>query len=120
MDCLFCKIINKEISAYKIYEDDLVIAFLDINPKRNGHTLIVPKKHYTDYLELDIDIIKYILEVGEKIANKIMEKLNATGITFAWNYGSTQQIKHFHLHLIPEYETNSDLEITKVFEILTK
>ena len=52
MDCLFCKIINGEIPSYKIYEDDLVYAFLDVNPKENGHTLIVPKKHYTDYLSL--------------------------------------------------------------------
>ena len=51
MDCLFCKIIKGEIPSYKIYEDDLVMAFLDVNPHANGHTLIIPKKHYDDYFK---------------------------------------------------------------------
>jgi len=118
MDCLFCKIINGDIPSYKIYEDDLVLAFLDVNPKENGHTLIVPKKHYTDYLELDEEIIKHILNVAKNLSQELTNKLNATGTTFAWNYGSEQVIKHFHLHIIPRYETKNEMTIEEVFNIL--
>ena len=53
MDCLFCKIINGEIPCYKVYEDDIVLAFLDVNPDSLGHTLIIPKKHYQDLMDID-------------------------------------------------------------------
>ena len=55
MECIFCKIINEEIPSYTIYEDDKVKAFLDIEPDVNGHTLIIPKKHYQDIEDIDID-----------------------------------------------------------------
>ena len=118
MDCLFCKIINGEIPSYKIYEDDLVYAFLDVNPKENGHTLIVPKKHYTDYLELDKEILNHIFETAKKLEKEICKKLNADGATFAWNYGNVQVIKHFHLHIIPQYEEKNDLTVEEVYEKL--
>ncbi len=116
MDCLFCKIINGEIPSYKVYEDDLVYAFLDINPAKNGHTLIVPKKHYTDYLELDMEIIDHILEVTKKISKEICEKLDAKGVTFAWNYGDKQVIKHFHLHIMPNDEGKEKLPVEEVYD----
>lgn len=101
MDCLFCKIINNEIPAYKIYEDDKVIAFLDINPKTNGHTLVVPKKHYTDFTELDEDILIHLNKVAKDLVPILKEKLNATGFCLNTNYLSTQEIKHYHLHIVP-------------------
>ncbi len=120
MDCLFCKIIAGEIPSYKIYEDDLVLAFLDVNPKENGHTLIVPKKHYTDFLELDEKIVNHIWNVAKKIEKQINIKLNSKGTTFAWNYGSEQLIKHFHLHIIPKYNNKINLTIEEVYSVLTK
>ena len=62
-DCLFCKIINKEISSYTLYEDDVVKVFLDINPSTNGDCLIVPKKHILDIYDMDSETFKHILEV---------------------------------------------------------
>ena len=118
MDCLFCKIINGEIPSYKIYEDELVIVVLDINPKENGHTLVVPKKHYTDYLELDSNIVNHFFEISKNLGQEIKEKMNAQGITFAWNYGSEQIVKHFHLHIIPRYETDEELSIEEVYNKL--
>ena len=121
MDCLFCKIIKGEIPCYKIYEDDMVLAFLDVNPKENGHTLIIPKKHYTDYLELDINIFEYILKIAKNLSQELMENLKANGITFAWNYGNVQAVKHFHLHLIPRYDNKSSLkDIKDIYAILKK
>ena len=62
MDCLFCKIVNGEIPSKKIYEDDLVIGILDINPNGEGHTLVIPKKHYTDYKELPDELLDFAYE----------------------------------------------------------
>lgn len=101
MDCLFCKISKGEVPCYKVYEDNDVLAFLDIHPKGNGHTLIIPKKHYTDFTELDEEIIKHIYEVAKKIVALLQEKLHATGFCLNANYLDTQEIKHFHLHIVP-------------------
>ena len=60
-DCIFCKIINGDIPCYKIYENDYVLAFLDINPDSDGHTLIIPKKHFTDLDDIDLETLKHIL-----------------------------------------------------------
>lgn len=101
MNCLFCKIIKGEIPSFKVYEDDLVIAFLDIHPRSNGHTLIIPKKHYTDFTELDSEIILHINMVAKNIVTFLSEKLDATGFNINTNYLDTQEIKHYHLHIIP-------------------
>lgn len=120
MDCLFCKIINGDIPSYKIYEDELVMAFLDVNPHSNGHTLIVPKKHYTDYLELENTLFIHILETAKLLHKQIEEKLNCDGITMLHNYGIEQQIKHYHFHLIPKYLKEEKLTIEDVYEKLKK
>lgn len=103
MDCLFCKIVNGEIPTKKIYEDDLVIAFLDINPNGEGHTLVVPKKHYTDYKELPEELLIHIYKVADKISDKLEKKLNKHSVSFIFNYLDAQQIKHFHLHIVPAF-----------------
>ncbi len=118
MDCLFCKIINGEIPAYKIYEDDIVFAFLDVNPHGNGHTLIVPKKHYDDCLEIDNDLLIHMFSVGKKIHKTLENKLHCDGITYLHNYGNVQAIKHYHLHLIPRYEKEEKLAIEEVYQLL--
>ena len=91
---------------------------LDINPKSNGHTLIIPKKHYTDYLELDNEIYDHMLEIGKKIQKEIADKLKATGFTFLFNYGDTQEVKHFHLHIIPKYENKTLADPKDIYDLL--
>ena len=118
MDCLFCKIINKEIPSYKIYEDDVVYAFLDINPDSVGHTLIVPKKHYLDLDDIDIEILKHIMEVAKILKKRIEEKLNCDGLTLIQNSGDIQEVKHFHLHLKPFYNNKKDKTLEEVYELL--
>ena len=86
MDCLFCKMVNKEIECKKIYEDDLVIAILDLHPDSNCHTLIIPKKHYEDFTKLDNDILIHINEVAKKLAPVLIEKANATSLSIRINY----------------------------------
>lgn len=106
MDCLFCKIIKGEIPSYTIYEDDVVKCFLDINPNTNGHVLIIPKKHYLDVLDIDSNTMMHIIEVQKKIYNLLKEKLNAEGCTFAQNNGIAQEVKHYHMHVIPRYSND--------------
>ncbi len=74
MDCIFCKITNKEIPSKVVYEDDLVISIMDINPRTKGHLLIIPKEHYEDY-KAGKDILNHMYSVAEKLGDHIMDKL---------------------------------------------
>ena len=111
-DCVFCKIVKGELPSYKLYEDDVVLVFLSIDPISNGHTLIIPKKHYTDYTDIDLDTLNHINMVGKKMYNLLNERLNFEGLKVVQNNGSLQEVKHYHMHLIPVYNENeiSDLE----------
>ena len=103
-DCIFCKIINGEIPSKKIYEDDDVIVILDLHPVCDGHSLIIPKKHITDMTEMDNDTLHKIWNVSNKLTPILMEKTNSTGLSLRVNYGDSQEIKHFHMHLLPNYQ----------------
>ena len=107
MDCLFCKIVNGEIPSYKIYEDELVYAFLDINPVTNGHCVIIPKKHILDVEGVDSDTSIEIDEASKKIIEIYKSKLNIDGATRIQNNGYGQEIKHYHMHIIPRYENDN-------------
>lgn len=107
-DCLFCKIINKEIPCYKVYDNDDVLAFLDINPESYGHTLVIPKKHFNNYEDIDLETIKKINEVGKIVYNKIKTNLHTDGIRLVQNNGIIQDVKHYHLHLVPIYKNDKD------------
>lgn len=118
MDCLFCKIIKGEIPCLKIYEDDVVLAFLDINPDSDGHTLIIPKKHFTDLNDIDLDTLNNINKASKKIKKLLEEKLNCNGISLLQNNGSVQEIKHYHLHLKPYYNDKKSIEMIKHDEFI--
>ncbi|MDD3048673.1 MAG: HIT domain-containing protein [Bacilli bacterium] len=128
MDCLFCKISNNEIPSYKIYEDELTKVFLDIKPNADGHMLIIPKKHYVDILDVDLELLKHINNVSKKMYQLLKDKLNVDGLTIAQNNGSAEDVKHYHLHLIPRYKNdsvhsiypNEKKDIKVIFELLTK
>ena len=101
MDCIFCKIINGELPSKKVYEDELVYAFMDIEPTVDGHVLLIPKKHYNDFMELDDDIIIHMNKVRKELTKMLMEKLNVKALSISFNYGDSQVVKHFHMHLLP-------------------
>ncbi len=103
MDCIFCKIIDGTIPSNTVYEDDLVKVFLDINPNTNGHMLIIPKKHIVTVDELDSELAVHILEVEKKMHQLLTEKLHAEGLTICQNNDLGQDVKHYHVHLIPRY-----------------
>ncbi len=121
MDCIFCKIIKGEIPSYKVFEDDLVLAFLDIHPDTNGHILIIPKKHYVDIMDLDAETRNHIFEIAQTLKTKLEKNLEIDGLTLIQNNGSAQEIKHFHLHLKPYYEKKQPLlPIEEIYQKLKK
>lgn len=115
MDCIFCKIINNEISSYKIYENDMVLCFLDINPLGSGHTLIIPKKHFKDISDIDSKYLSSINDATKYVYNLLMSKLGPDGIRIVQNNGICQEIKHYHVHLIPVYNDMLDMDIEEVY-----
>jgi histidine triad (HIT) family protein len=102
-DCIFCKIINNEIPSHKIYEDDLVLAFLDSNPVSSGHTLILPKKHAENIFDIEEKYLERIALVAKKVAQKMKEALGTDGVNLYHASGvhAEQTVFHFHLHVIP-------------------
>ena len=116
-DCIFCKIVKGEALSYKIYEDDLVFAFLDINPTSLGHTLIVPKKHNKDIFDIEEEYLKRIILVSKKIAQRMKEVIDCDGVNIFNNSGSSagQIIFHCHFHVIPRKTgDNVDFKSIKV------
>ena len=109
MDCIFCKIIKGDIPTRKVYEDDKVIVIMDVEPSTNGHMLVIPKKHYADFTELDNDILLHINKIANKMNDLICDKLHADGIRLVNNYGIYQVVKHYHLHIVPAYKNKQEL-----------
>lgn len=102
-DCIFCKIVAGEIPCHKIYEDDAVIAFLDIHPVAIGHTLIVPKSHASDALAGSSEDATAMMRVIHQLAPKMLRALGADGLNIGSNIGASagQDVFHTHLHLMP-------------------
>ncbi|AUB31909.1 HIT family protein [Spiroplasma floricola] len=105
MDCIFCKIIDKEMNAKIIYENDYTLAFLDIFPNSNGHSLVIPKKHFEDYEQTDDFYLQEVAKTKKIVAKILKEKLNAKGINYVSNQGSEafQVVFHYHEHIVPKY-----------------
>lgn len=95
MDCLFCKIIEGEIPSYKIFEDEVCYAFLDIHPQKMGHTLIIPKEHIQDMYVLKDEVYLHMVSVAKTLAKKYEEKLHCTGFSLCQNVGSAQEVKQY-------------------------
>lgn len=108
--CIFCKIVNKEIPSHCIYEDDTVMAFLDISQAAKGHTLVIPKAHYDHFLNCDEALMKHVFEVAQMLGKRLQEALHADGLNILSNVGAAagQSVSHFHVHLIPRYETGEN------------
>lgn len=113
--CIFCKIINNEIPSKKVYEDEDVLAILDISQANYGHTLVMPKKHYENILDIEKDTYLKVMDVARRVAKKQKESLKCQGINLLNNCGEAagQSVMHFHVHLIPRNE-NDDVKMSFV------
>ena len=120
MDCIFCKIIKGDIPSYTIYENEYVKCFLDVNPLANGHTLIVPKKHFKDMYDIDEKYLYEINKASRVLLDLYDKKLKPNGYRFIQNNGVLQEVKHYHMHLIPNYLKKKNLSVEDIYEKLTK
>lgn len=104
--CVFCEIVKGNIPSYKVYEDDLCIAILDISQATLGHTLVLPKKHFDDILSIDEDTLTHLSLVVNKLVKHYSTALNVTDFNIINNCGELagQTVKHFHIHILPRYE----------------
>ena len=104
-DCIFCAIAAGEIPSFKVYEDDLVVAYLDINPFTKGHTLVIPKAHSQDLLETPDETLAAIIARVKKVAAHLKAALPCDGINILQNNGEAagQTVRHVHFHIVPRY-----------------
>ena len=111
---VFCKIIDGEIPSYRIYEDDDVIAILDISQVTKGHTLVISKKHYENFLATPKDVMHKLMDVAQRIGQAQITTLNAKGVNILTNCypEAGQTVMHFHVHVIPRYENNDGFILT--------
>ena len=112
-NCIFCKIANKEIPGKIVYEDDLCLAFLDLSQTTNGHTLVVPKTHYQNILDVDKEVLSNLIKVTKKLTNQIITNLDAKGANVLTNANEVagQTVMHFHIHIIPRYNETDQIKI---------
>lgn len=104
-DCIFCKIVDGEVPCHKVYEDDATLAFLDIAPINHGHTLLIPKAHYTDIITTPEEVIVSLARVLPRVAQAVKEGSKADAFNVGVNSGRAagQIVFHTHLHIIPRF-----------------
>ena len=107
-DCLFCRIASGEVPATRVDEDERTVTFMDINPATRGHVLVIPREHATDLVEIGPDDLAACARAAQKIASVMPERLGADGVNVLNSCGRAawQTVFHFHLHVIPRYETD--------------
>ncbi len=113
MASIFSRIISGEIPAVKIYEDDQVIAFLDIAPASKGHTLVVPKQEYPDLLTVPPELLALVQQTVQRVAQAIQQSLQPDGMNIVQNNGTAagQSVFHYHVHIIPRWEGDRALRL---------
>lgn len=131
MNCIFCKILNKEIPNYTVYEDENVLAFLDIFPCAKGHTVVIPKKHFESLLDMNVETFQAVSAGLRAAAGRVQACLLPDGMNIGLNNGEVagQAVPHLHWHVIPRYKGDGggsmhsiiknpgDQSVEKVFQL---
>ncbi|MFV8211932.1 HIT family protein [Streptococcus pluranimalium] len=112
-NCIFCQIVSGTIPSSKVYEDDKVMAFLDITQTTNGHTLLIPKKHVRNVLEMDQETAQDLFVQLPKIARAVQKATGAAGMNIINNNEEVagQTVFHAHIHLVPRFDSNDGISI---------
>ena len=112
--CIFCSIIEGNIPSKKVYEDENVLAILDISQTTKGHTLVMPKKHYDNFLEMPADEFASLMAKTREIAAQVVENLDAKGCNILINTNEVagQSVMHTHVHIIPRYDENDTVSFS--------
>lgn len=108
-NCIFCKIIKKEIPGVTVYEDESFLGIMDISPANKGHVILLAKNHVADVFELDEQTASRAMIVVTKVAKALKEELNCDGINVLQNNGTVagQTVFHYHIHIIPRYKDDA-------------
>jgi len=115
-DCVFCKIAQKEISAYLVNESENFVAFLDIHPHAPGHTLVIPKEHFPNLKELPTEFGQELIKIIKETLQLLVKALKTTDFTLGINEGplAGQAVLHLHFHLIPRFKNDGGGSIHSV------
>lgn len=107
-DCIFCKIVAKEVPNYTVYEDDDILAFLDIHPHAKGHTVVIPKRHAETVFDMTDDEMQAVSLGMKRVMERIKSVLNPNGFNTGWNDGNAagQVVPHVHIHVFPRWQTD--------------
>ena len=116
MDCIFCKIVSKEIPTKILYEDEYTIAFLDAFPIAKGHTLVIPKQHYAKIQDLSSEINEKLFNTVHKLIPKVDSLQGSTLVAIHNGKDSGQEIPHVHVHLIPRSKNDSAGPVHSMFK----
>jgi histidine triad (HIT) family protein len=113
-DCIFCKIVKGTIPSFKVYEDERVLAFEDINPIQYGHTLVIPKRHAENLWEMTDEDIAAVHRASKRIGMAVKKALGATGLACLQlnEKGANQVVMHYHLHIIPRLPDGPPLPVS--------
>ncbi len=126
--CIFCRIARREVDAFIVYENERVMAFLDIRPLSRGHTLVIPKDHYETILEIPKDIASDLIDAVKVVCERL-KKIGAEGFNIVTNIGGVagQEVMHAHIHVIPRYSKDErpisfgkpvECDLKEVYELL--
>lgn len=112
--CIFCDIIDGKIPSKKVYEDDEILSILDISQTTKGHTLVMPKKHYENFLQMPKDEYENLMAKVQMIASKVVKNMNANGCNILINTNEVagQTVMHTHVHIIPRYDANDTVNFS--------
>ena len=131
-DCIFCKIVNKTLPSTCVFENERIMVFKDIHPAAPIHVLVIPKKHFENILEVDAQTLAHVMQVTQKLAKQIVEKLNAKGLNILTNTNEVagQTVHHFHVHILPRYDEkelviefndhSQDVDLDEVYQKIVK
>jgi len=105
-NCVFCRIVQKELSSSNVYEDDKVLAFMDIRPVNEGHTLVIPKQHFEGILDIPEELNAYVNKIVKRVAVAVQKATHADGLSIIQQNGraANQDVFHLHVHIIPKFE----------------
>jgi histidine triad (HIT) family protein len=109
MSCIFCKIVAKEIPNFTVYEDENILAFLDINPMTTGHTVVVPKEHFAALWGMNTETFDLMARGLRAAAGRVQARLKPDGMNIGINNGKAagQAVPHVHWHIVPRWEGDS-------------
>ena len=116
MDCIFCKIISKGVSAKILYEDEDTISFLDAFPVAKGHTLVIPKEHHTKLQDLPSNTNQKLFDTVHKMIEKVDSLQGSTLVAIHNGKESGQEVLHVHVHLIPRSNDDSAGPVHSMFK----